>query len=644
MAGIITGVTTVLMLVVALIFLWRNRRRLKRKLADWNLIRLPTYEEVLLNPIVDPRWIDIKSLRDRMAICEHTHGDPCSVPQANAGGPKWLVDIRHECLAAAAGDEVYAALSYVWGGVATTQSTADNITLLQEVGSLNPHSGRFQLPATIRDAIKLAGLLGLDYIWVDQLCIQQDSATKHHELGAMDSIYASAHVTIVAANGWDADHGLRGIEGATEPRQHFGHLEDSFQALSASKWYSRGWTFQELLFSRRILLFQYQSLLWICKTGVFEEGKEDGILTSMLTIMPRSIFENWPDLPHYAGLVREYSLRELSFPGDVINAFAGIISTMSTTFVDGFIHGLPAMYFDIALLWQPMIPLERRLLPEWSKVDSPYPRSVYMSHVMFRLLTRGHSWSWSGWVGEVDTSTWSQCCDYDVDIYKRCRVQCNSSVKWALLDSSHRDARNIRMSYRDMVRVVESNLQSVSGLEGWNFQGSHWTREGSVNPRLFRYPLPVAKIATESEDSSPLLRGSARMCKLRAGLRLREGSLREPSRHHCAVVTLLTNGGARVGKLRLNSFADASSAELPFGKEVELLEISTGVHTGSTEASFLAGIRPTDEMETVGTVTRFVNVLWVERRGEILYRRALGHVLKQAWDRIAGPPEVIFLG
>ena len=80
-------------------------------------------------------------------------------------------------------------------------------------------NGDIEIPKTIRHAIELVGLLGERYLWVDRLCIcQDDEETKASQIDIMGDIYGNALVTIIAASGWDANHGLRGIEGITGPR------------------------------------------------------------------------------------------------------------------------------------------------------------------------------------------------------------------------------------------------------------------------------------------------------------------------------------------------------------------------------------------------------------------------------------------
>jgi len=104
-----------------------------------------------------------------------------------------------------------------------------------------------EIPKTIKHAIGLVDQLGLRYIWVNSLCIlQDDEESKHDQIQAMAGIYANAYVTIIAGNGWDANHGLHGVQGVTEPRQLSSFLKHDFRENLqpySSIWYTRGWTF-----------------------------------------------------------------------------------------------------------------------------------------------------------------------------------------------------------------------------------------------------------------------------------------------------------------------------------------------------------------------------------------------------------------
>lgn len=67
----------------------------------------------------------------------------------------------------------YLTLSYVWGGDQAHKTTSSNITTYE--GGIDPTL----IPLTIRDAIFVTNALGFRWLWVDSLCIIQDSDQDH---------------------------------------------------------------------------------------------------------------------------------------------------------------------------------------------------------------------------------------------------------------------------------------------------------------------------------------------------------------------------------------------------------------------------------------------------------------------------------
>ena len=210
--------------------------------------------------------------------CDDEHGGKCRRPfgmdPSSLGHPRLLIDVQRNCLVETGKLNQYACLSYVWGGAKTLKTAQATLQELLEEGSLQKR--RDQIPKTIRNTISLIDQLGIRYLWVDSLCIvQDDHQSKHEQIQAMAGIYANAYVTIIASNGWDANHGLRGIQGITEPRHLSSFLksdfEESLQPYS-SIWYSRGWTFQEMVFSPRKIMFQYQLAVWECNEISWHES------------------------------------------------------------------------------------------------------------------------------------------------------------------------------------------------------------------------------------------------------------------------------------------------------------------------------------------------------------------------------------
>ncbi|TVY62268.1 hypothetical protein LSUE1_G009236, partial [Lachnellula suecica] len=88
----------------------------------------------------------------------------------------------------------YIALSYIWGGPQACRTLTSNIEEhMQRIDSK-------KLPRTIMDAVRCTNNLDLKYLWVDSLCIIQDSPEdKAKEIGRMSIIYKNSYVTLSAA-------------------------------------------------------------------------------------------------------------------------------------------------------------------------------------------------------------------------------------------------------------------------------------------------------------------------------------------------------------------------------------------------------------------------------------------------------------
>ncbi|KAL9112354.1 MAG: hypothetical protein Q9187_007790 [Circinaria calcarea] len=296
----------------------------------------------------------------------------------------------------------YVALSYVWGEIGKGKEpyTTDlsNILVHQVPGGLEKVVD--QLPVVIRDAIDLVRRLGLRYIWIDSLCIIQNS-NRSWQLNAkaMDLIYGNACLTICAADGLDSSTGLKAMHPSTRI-QHVqecapgvklmvSHLAET--GIQASKWNTRAWTFQERLLSRRCLIFTEGRVFFQCPSTMVSEDivpspngtgwSLDFVQAPSRVLLELSARAIWV-YSHYVSL---YSARELSKPKDILAAFEGVSNLISKHIKAPFVFGLPSSHFDFALLWEPIGRITRR---------APKPEDKES----FGGL-EFPSWSWCGWMG-----------------------------------------------------------------------------------------------------------------------------------------------------------------------------------------------------------------------------------------------------
>jgi hypothetical protein len=97
----------------------------------------------------------------------------------------------------------WAALSYVWGGDQEFKTTVSSISTMRESFSIE------KLPQTLRDAVDVCRGLGLQYLWIDCLCVIQDDVDDlAQELAIMPQIYQQAWVTISASTANNVSEGF----------------------------------------------------------------------------------------------------------------------------------------------------------------------------------------------------------------------------------------------------------------------------------------------------------------------------------------------------------------------------------------------------------------------------------------------------
>lgn len=96
----------------------------------------------------------------------------------------------------------YITLSYCWGKLDFIQTRTSN---LEEYLVEIPQD---KLPKTFKDAIRIAQALGVGYLWIDSLCIIQDSAADwRKESCRMSGVYGSSYLNVAASSAIDPSQG-----------------------------------------------------------------------------------------------------------------------------------------------------------------------------------------------------------------------------------------------------------------------------------------------------------------------------------------------------------------------------------------------------------------------------------------------------
>ncbi|KAI1658608.1 HET-domain-containing protein [Daldinia decipiens] len=177
----------------------------------------------------------------------------------------------------------FAALSYCWGGDSGFILTTGTERLFREGRPIN------EFPPTIRDAINITKALGIRYIWIDALCIIQDSDKDWaQEASQMREVYRGAVVTIAAACASKTSEGifrervasshlrcwLDWKNGDKNPPKVFLRLGSELwdERMRQSILNTRGWVLQETLLAPRTLWFGQQQLCFECPKGSVDEA------------------------------------------------------------------------------------------------------------------------------------------------------------------------------------------------------------------------------------------------------------------------------------------------------------------------------------------------------------------------------------
>ncbi|OIW25269.1 HET-domain-containing protein [Coniochaeta ligniaria NRRL 30616] len=335
-------------------------------------------------------------VRSKLATCLQSHSTLCGALQSTSFVPTRLIYLeplnRGGDVILLEGQDVppgsaYVALSHCWGGK-IPDCTTTRETLADRKNGIPWES----IPNTFRDAMEFTLKLGLEYIWIDSVCIiQQDPSDWVREAGRMYHVYKNAQITVGAVY---AENCSEGLFSGRNPRlqrkvltvgfkdQRYQlyarrafpdmHLPDGaldnirMESLQTPPLFRRAWTFQERMVTPRSVFFVHGELMWDCYESVgcecgehFDHTSRRG--SSIEIISPKSSYkrsligdaelsveDTWWDM------VSMYSILALTNPHDKLPGIGAIAEEISRSKQpkDRYLAGLWSDTLASDLLWR----------------------------------------------------------------------------------------------------------------------------------------------------------------------------------------------------------------------------------------------------------------------------------------------------
>lgn len=299
---------------------------------------------------------------------------------------------------------VYVCLSHRWGSITSSQMTKTATLAAREHGIQLS-----SLPLTFQDAIKITRSVGLQYIWIDSLCILQDSkADWVEESVKMGTYYSSSWLTIAA--GVESCQGLFGVRRFdTDLLQYL--KVDFFRPGNSTLYFinlpvnwhvvgdeqksilrKRAWAFQEELLSPRYLGFQENQIFYRYSEYIhFEDGSKEWLWSPQAPkrsqgeypLDQRLLEQDWLDF-----IIQDYSSRHLTLDSDRLPALSGVAHEFQRIQGGHYLAGL----------W-------RRDLPR----DLCWSKEFATGSCIKPIQYRAPSWSWAAIGGRVVQVSLNRC-------------------------------------------------------------------------------------------------------------------------------------------------------------------------------------------------------------------------------------------
>ncbi|KFY49108.1 hypothetical protein V495_00756 [Pseudogymnoascus sp. VKM F-4514 (FW-929)] len=312
-------------------------------------------------------------------------------------------------------------LSYCWGQAVPVKTESVNLDERQKQIRTS------ELPPLFKDAIHFTRGLGYRYLWVDSLCIVQDSYNDWvNESANMGNIFKNSSLTIAAEASDNPNIGL--YQGTSKSRRRLFRVSCHSEELNLKgsilvgrnnfggrpfrgPLSSRAWTFQETILAHRVIRFAKGQIWWRCHEHECNERDPDAFCSrrrpnntmwqvgnSNFLITKEASFFNIPSLQRqrrafWYFLVEEFVSRKITYETDILPAISGLAKEVQRHFQYKYIAGLWLNTIHTDLLWHsPKKGAIRRniyIAPSWSWASIDFSvswkRTEHSDYVMFDL-------------------------------------------------------------------------------------------------------------------------------------------------------------------------------------------------------------------------------------------------------------------
>ncbi|KAF2625282.1 HET-domain-containing protein [Macroventuria anomochaeta] len=577
-------------------------------------------------------WLRLRGAIDE---CTAEHANCRLDGKANLPRGFRLIDIARRCVVETS-EVPFVALSYVWGKdtrASLLTATKNTIAALSQVSGLSI----VDMPRTIEDAMNICTELGINYLWADRLCIiQDDPEDKMHQIMAMNDIYESALLVLVSAYGDSMDFGIHGVSHPRPITQH--HEEISGLRITnlvrdpaespLTLWQTRGWTYQEAVCAKRLLHFTNTRAYFECQTSTCYEDmyNVDTEINEFSTYGIHLQDEN-SSFEAFGRHLANYTSRKLSFSSDVYNAFVGIANLLyGSSYAESFFYGLPKVDFDRALRWY-----------AWDG-EKPVQRTEISGLVC-------PSWSWASAMVQEEQVRYQ-----DTEFYGTLALwtaKGEDSEQWEVLNLHPETKLDESWEIYMVIASQEGCLRGspidelLRTMDNLTIQGrfrAHWPDYHSFCKTAFQTPRgPHDQDPAINKFGPGFLSTVVQTAYLRLGQR--------GSSHYGLGIVDLNN--AVVGELcgEITNFREKALA--PVNRDVlyEFFALSlSGLHIYPYTGEERTTKNYFDKDGTALETLPIVNVLLIERKGNLAYRKELGWVYLKDWAKADRRWETVVLG